>query len=103
MRVGRGGGDTNPTHSLNRRLWIFDSRDPDPPPAPPAPPRAPFPAMGLVPPDPAGLPDTGLMSMGDIWLTGDISALAVGPPAPDPPRGGATSEPRRRGAAPPGE
>ena len=36
-------------------------------------------AMGLLTPELCGLPDRGLILMGDVWLMGDMSADAVVP------------------------
>lgn len=39
-------------------------------------------AMGLLKPELQGLPDSGLMLMGEVWLIGDRSALPVPVPPP---------------------
>ena len=36
-------------------------------------------ATGLLKPECSGLPDSGLMTMGDVWLMGDKSSASTAP------------------------
>ena len=79
------------TYSLNRLLWmrimtpdlatLLSPPTPAPSPTPVPPPRLPDPAMGLFTPEESGLPERGLILIGDVWLMGLMSALA-GVPVP---------------------
>ena len=68
------------THSLYLRLCIFMSTEASTSSLLPAPrgvtPTARLLAMGLLTPELRGEPESGLMLMGEVWLMGDMSALA---------------------------
>ena len=75
--------DSTPgTDSLYLRLCIFISTEASIlSPSLTLPPTGRLLAMGLLTPEERGEPDRGLMLMGEVWLMGDMSALA-GVPVP---------------------